>query len=61
MAELYSEGRQADNETVREIIRRLEAENNYIPPSVHIRREYSYLLMKKYEEYLEIHEKNKRS
>ncbi|HEN21213.1 MAG TPA: hypothetical protein ENN86_04305 [Desulfobacteraceae bacterium] len=61
MAELYSEGRQTDNETVKEIIGRLEAHKNYIPPSDHIRREYAYLLMKKYEEYVEIHDKNRKN
>ena len=31
MAELYSEGRNVTDETVEEIIKRLEAKKNYIP------------------------------
>jgi hypothetical protein len=52
MAELYSEGRKADNETAEEIIKRLEAKNNYIPSSEHIRREYAYVLLKEYRSYV---------
>ena len=33
MAELYSEGRKASDETGKEIIKRLETRNNYIPSS----------------------------
>ena len=52
MAALYSEGRQASQETGDEIIKRLEAAKNYIPSSELIRREYRHLLLKEYGEYL---------
>ena len=59
MAELFSEGRQVNNKTAEEIIKRLEAHNNYIPTSEVTRREYAYLLMKEYEEYAESHSDKK--
>ena len=52
LAELYSEGRQANKETVEEIIKRLEAHQNFIPSSDLIRREYAYILLNEYEEYV---------
>jgi hypothetical protein len=52
MAELYSEGQQANKETAEEIIKRLEAHQNFIPSSDLIRREYAYILLKEYEEYI---------
>lgn len=58
MAELYSKGRQVNNETAQEIIKLLEDHNNYIPSSVVTRREYAHLLLKEYEEYVEV-QKNK--
>jgi predicted transcriptional regulator len=51
-AELYSEGRQANQETVEEIINRLEAKKNYIPSSDRVRREYAYVLLKEYRKYV---------
>ncbi|MFZ3114922.1 MAG: hypothetical protein WA133_12115 [Syntrophales bacterium] len=51
MADLYSEGRQADQETAEEIISRLE-KKNYIPSSYLTRKEYAYLLLKEYSEYV---------
>ncbi len=51
MAELYSEGRQADQETTEEIINRLE-KNNYIPSSYLTRKEYAYVLLQEYREYI---------
>jgi len=48
MAELYSEGRKATDETAEEIIKRLEARNNYIPSSERVRKEYAYVLVKEY-------------
>ena len=53
MADLYSEGRQANKETAEEIIRRLEAQNNYIPSSDLVRKEFAYVLLKEYREYVE--------
>jgi hypothetical protein len=52
MAELYSEGRKANDETAEEIIKRLEEKKNYIPSSERIHREYIYVLMKEYRNYI---------
>jgi len=52
MAELYAEGRPADDNTAEEIIRRLEDHRNYIPPSERARREYSYVVLKEYRKYV---------
>jgi Ca2+-binding EF-hand superfamily protein len=52
MAELHAEGKKATDETVEEIIKRLEARNNYIPSSERTRREYAYVLLKEYREYI---------
>ena len=60
LATLYSEGRPANKETTGEIIKRLEVLNNYIPPSDLIRRDYDYLLLKEYKEYVESRTKNNR-
>jgi hypothetical protein len=40
MAELYSEGRKANDETAEKIIKRLEEKKNYIPSSERVHREY---------------------
>ncbi|MCF8061836.1 MAG: hypothetical protein K9M82_04905 [Deltaproteobacteria bacterium] len=52
MAELFSEGRDATDETAEEIIQRLEVERNYIPSSESVRREYAYVLLKEYRKHL---------
>ena len=52
MAELHAEGKKATDETAEEIIKRLEARNNYIPSSERTRREYAYALMKEYRTYV---------
>jgi hypothetical protein len=52
MAELYAEGRNTTDETAEEIMVRLEARNNYIPPSERVRKEYAYVLLKEYRNYL---------
>ena len=52
MAELYSEGRKATDETAEAIIKKLEARNNYIPSSERFRKEYTYALLKDYREYI---------
>ena len=52
LADLYSEGRQANEETAEEIIIRLEAKKNYIPSSARARREYAYVLLKEYRTYV---------
>ena len=50
LAELYSEGRKPNRETVEEILDRLEENGNYIPPSA--RREYKSVLLKEYRDYV---------
>jgi hypothetical protein len=50
MAELFSEGRQPNQETAEEIINGLEKNNHYIPLSA--RREYKSVLLKEYREYI---------
>lgn len=52
LAELYAEGRKANDETAEEIIARLEAMKNYIPSSERARKEYCYVLLKEYRTYL---------
>jgi len=52
LADLYSEGRQANQETAEEIINRLEAKKNHIPSSDHTRKEYAYVLLKEYRKYV---------
>jgi hypothetical protein len=52
MAELYHENKKANDETVDEIIRRLEAKKNYIPSSERIRKEYSHVLLNEYRRFL---------
>jgi len=52
MADLYSQGRQANQKTAEEIIHRLEAQKNFIPFSEHTRKEYAYVLLKEYRQYI---------
>jgi Ca2+-binding EF-hand superfamily protein len=52
MSQLYSEGRILTDETAEEIIKRLEARNNYIPSSERVRKEYSYILLNEYRAYV---------
>lgn len=52
LAELYAEGRKANDETAEEIITRLENMKNYIPSSESVRREYRYLLLREYKTYV---------
>jgi hypothetical protein len=42
----------ANDETAEEIIKRLEAHKNFIPSSDRARKEYRYLLLKEYREYI---------
>ena len=51
LADLYSEGRQANQETAQEIVNRL-GKKNYIPSSYLTRKEYAYILLKEYSEYV---------
>jgi hypothetical protein len=59
MAELYSVGKKANRQTADEIIAGLEAMGNYIPTSEVIRRDYRHVLLKEYEEFIEIHDREK--
>jgi hypothetical protein len=52
LADLCSEGRQANRETAEEIINGLEAQGNFIPSSDRTRKEYAYVLIKEYREYV---------
>jgi len=52
LADLYSEGRKADQETAEAIISRLEAKKNFVPSSDRTRREYAYILLKEYRAYI---------
>jgi hypothetical protein len=52
LAELHSEGRQANDETAEEIIRRLETHKNYVPSSDRAHKEYAYLFLKEYRKYI---------
>jgi hypothetical protein len=51
MAELYAGGRKPTEKTAEEIIERLEAKSNYIPPSERARKEYAYILLNEYRAY----------
>lgn len=59
LADLYSEGRQSNKETAEEIIDRLEALKNYIPSSDRTRKEFAYVLLKEYREYVKGRTDNK--
>lgn len=59
MAELYSVGKKANRDTADEIIAGLEAMGNYVPTSEVIRRDYRNVLLKEYEEFIEIHNREK--
>jgi len=59
LADLYSEGRQANKETGEEIIKRLEAGKNYVPSSDVTRREYAHVLLTEYRDYMESRAVNK--
>jgi len=52
MAELYTEGKKATDDTAEEIIDRLEDRKNYIPSSDWVRKEYAYVLLKEYRMYI---------
>lgn len=52
MAEFYAEDRKAVHETAEEIVNRLEENKNFIPPSERVRREYVYVLLREYKNYI---------
>ncbi len=55
LAGLHAEGRQADRETGEEILKRLEANKNFIPSSGRARTEYAHVLLGEYKQYLSEH------
>jgi len=57
MADLYVEGRPANDETGEEIISRLEVQKNYIPSSERAHRDYAYILLKEYKKFIKEQEK----
>lgn len=59
MEELYSVGKKANKETADEIIAGLEAMGTYVPTSEAVRREYRHVLLKEYEEFVEMREREK--
>lgn len=50
MAELYTEGKEANGKTAEEILDRLEQNGNYIPASA--RREYRSVVLKEFRDYI---------
>ncbi|MFH0728619.1 MAG: hypothetical protein V2B19_20075 [Pseudomonadota bacterium] len=52
MAELYVENRKANYETAEEIIKRLKEKKNYIPSSVSVHREYAFVLLQEYGDFI---------
>jgi len=52
MAELYAQDRKPTDETSEEIIHRLEEKKNFIPSSERVRRQYAYVLLGEYRNYL---------
>ncbi len=58
MAELYSEGKVANEETAEELMDRLEAAKNYIPSSEKARKEYAWVLLREYRSYVKDRKEN---
>jgi hypothetical protein len=52
MAALYSKDKKPNNETAEEMIKRLEEKKNFIPASELVRREYAYVLLQEYRNYI---------
>ena len=52
LAELYAEGKKANEATAEEIITKLEGKKNYIPSSDRVRKEFAYVLLKEYRGYI---------
>ena len=52
MSELYADARKPTDETAEEILNKLEAKKNFIPSSERVRREYAYVLLKEYGNYI---------
>jgi hypothetical protein len=54
LAAVYSEGRQANQETGEKIIHWLEKAGNFIPSSDRTRKEYCSVLLKEYRDYVDV-------
>jgi len=52
LAELYAQGRKPTEETAEKIIQRLEEKKNFIPSTERVRRQYAYVLLREYRNYL---------
>ncbi len=52
MADLYAQDRRPNHETAREMIHCLEEKKNFIPSSELARREYAFVLLREYREYI---------
>ncbi len=52
LAELYAENRRPTYDTADDIISRLEERGNFIPDSISVRREYAFVLVGEYRDYL---------
>ena len=60
MAELYAEDRKASYDTADEIIERLKEKKNFITSSVTVHREYAFVLLQEYRNYIQDRSKNGR-
>ena len=52
MAELFAANRKVNDETAKEIIKRLEEKGNFIPSSESAHREYAFVLLGEYRKYI---------
>ena len=59
LAGLYAEDRPANEATAEEILDRLEAKKNYIPSSDRVRKEFAYVLLKEYRNYIKERAENR--
>ncbi|MBI5593721.1 MAG: hypothetical protein HY881_24985 [Deltaproteobacteria bacterium] len=60
MAELCAEDRKASYDTADEIIKRLKEKKNFIPSSVTVHREYAFVLLQEYRDYIQERSENDR-
>lgn len=52
LAELYAENKKANGDAAQEIIQKLVEKNNFIPDSASARREYAFVLLREYRNYI---------
>jgi hypothetical protein len=60
LANIFLEGRELTDQTAEEMINKLEANNNYIPSSDKVRKEYSYVLLREYANYIKTQSNKKK-